>query len=159
MVAHAHCSRVAFNRCVDRDWRQLRRRAIYLYFILMDRRKELESIIVIAAALIIIHFVVIYKTDEQNLYLVPVALGLLLIGFLSPWLTSKIIWLWFKLSEGIGYVMSRVILSTVFFLFLFPISVLYRLFNKDALRLKRNGGSTYVDRSHTYTASDLENPW
>ena len=159
MVVNAH------RFCSSSDWHVSRHGgwfcsgSLHLHIVLMDRKKELESIIVIAAALMIIHFVLIYRYETSNQALVPIALGLLLVGFLSPWLTSKIIWLWFKLSEGIGYVMSRVILSIIFFLMLFPISLLYRMFNKDVLKLQRNGGSTYTDRSHTFTASDLENPW
>jgi len=119
----------------------------------MERQKVLEAILTIAAALMILFF----AFDVE--VLLPIALGLILVGLISKWLSAKIIWVWFKLSEGMGYVMSRVILTIVFFLFLFPISVLYRMFNKDTLKLRKTGRSTYTDRSHTYTATDLENPW
>ncbi|MBL4657985.1 MAG: hypothetical protein JKX73_08295 [Flavobacteriales bacterium] len=119
----------------------------------MERAKVLEAILTIATALVILFFV--FEID----ILVPIALGLMLVGLLSKWLSAKIIWLWYKLSEVMGFVMSRVILSIVFFLFLFPIAVLYRLFNQDTLNLKNKGNSTYTVRNHTYTNSDLENPW
>ena len=125
----------------------------------MERKKVIEAILTIAAALLLIHYFLIFKYDEHNQYLVPIALGLMLVGLLSKWLSAKIIWLWFKLAEVMGYVMSRVILSIVFFLFLFPLAVIYRLFNKDALKLQNNRDSTYSARNHTYSAADLENPW
>ena len=125
----------------------------------MERGKVVEAILAIATVLLSIFAYIAFDKGEYHYILVYIALGLMLMCLLSKWLSSKFVWLWFKLGEGMGYVMSRVILSVVFFFFLFPISVLYRLFNKDALRLKRKEDTMYTDRSHTYSASDLENPW
>jgi len=159
MVANAHRGGPFADWCANRNWGEFCCSALYLYFVLMERKKVLEAILTISAALLIIHFVLIYKYETHNEVLVPIALGLMLVALLSKWLSSKIIWLWFKLSEVMGYVMSRVVLSIVFFLFLFPISILYRLFNKDSLNLHNEEGSTYAIRNHTYNSGDLDNPW
>jgi len=159
MVVIANCYGLVTNWSADCARGRHSSSAIHLYPILMERSKVLESILTIAAALLIIHFVLLIKYEVNNEVLVPIALGLMLIGLLSRWLSSKIIWLWFKLAEGMGYVMSRVILSIVFFLFLFPIALLYRFFNPDALKLRNTDDSTYSTRNHEYRASDLENPW
>ena len=120
----------------------------------MKREKELEAIIVIVAALLVFYFVF-----EIEVLLI-IALGLSVVSVISKFLTSKIVWLWFKLAEGMGYVMSRVLLSIVFFLFLYPISLLYRLFNPDALQLKKgNRASYFTERNHRYEPGDMENPW
>lgn len=119
----------------------------------MERLKVVEAILTIAAALLIFYFILEVEV------LIPIALGLMLVGLIFKWLSSKLIWLWFKMSEGMGYVMSRVILSIVFFLFLFPIAMLSRLFRKDLLKLRKSGESNYTVRNYTYTPSDLENPW
>lgn len=59
-----------------------------------------------------------------------------------------------------GWVMSKVILSIIFYLFLFPIALLARLFGNNPMRLKKSSESSYyVDRNHTYSSGDLENPW
>lgn len=125
----------------------------------MERGKVIEAILTIATALLAIFAYIVWKSDVYHYVLVYIALGLMLMSLLSKWLSAKFVWLWFKLGEGMGYIMSKVILGVVFFFFLFPISVLYRMFNKDALQLRRKDDTTYTDRSHTYTASDLENPW
>ena len=120
----------------------------------MKREKELEAIIVIAAGLLVFYFVF------QIEVLLIIALCLSAASITSKFLTSKIVWLWFKLAEGMGFVMSRILLSIVFFLFLYPISLLYRLFNPDSLHLKKgNRVSHFVDRNHKYEPGDLENPW
>ena len=120
----------------------------------MSREKELEAIVVISVALLILNL--LFQIDV----LAPISLGLMVISILSKFICSKLVWLWMKLGEGMGYVMSRIILSIIFFLFLFPLSVLYRFFNKDPLNLKRDSGdSNFTTRNYKYEAKDLKNPW
>jgi hypothetical protein len=47
----------------------------------------------------------------------------------------------------------------LFFMILFPISLLYRISNKDNLRLKHSHKSIWIQRNHKYTSADLENIW
>lgn len=122
------------------------------------REKELETILVLCVALVIIYFV----TGKQHAYWLSLSVVLGLIGMFSKWLTAKISWAWLKVGELMGAVMSKVILSIVFFLFLFPIALLSRLFsgNKNSLQLKKgNVSSYYFDRNHKYEAKDLKNVW
>lgn len=88
-----------------------------------------------------------------------IGLGLIGLTLISGWLGKRIAWLWIKLSEVLGKVNGAVILSIIFYLFLFPISLLYRMVKKDKLGLKRKEGSYFHDRSYTYQASDFDNPW
>jgi len=120
----------------------------------MSRDKELEAILVISSGLLVFHW--LFHVEE----LVYIALGLMIVSLASKYLSSKIVWLWFKLAEVLGFVMSKVLLSLVFFLFLYPISLLFRIFNKDSLGLSKEGKTTYfIERDHQYSAKDLENPW
>ena len=68
---------------------------------------------------------------------------------------------WMGLSHAIGGVMSKVILSIIFFFTLVPMAMLKRLFSKqDTLQLKRKSkGSYFVERNHTYEPKDLKNVW
>jgi hypothetical protein len=82
------------------------------------------------------------------------------IGLLLPPLARLITKGWFWLSEKMGWVMSRVILSAVFFLFLTPIALLRKVTSgSKALALKRTTGGHWVTRDHTYSPADLEKPW
>jgi hypothetical protein len=122
------------------------------------REKELETILTLCVALVVLFFV----TKKQHAYYLTLSLLLGLIGMFSKFLTAKISWAWLKLGEMMGAVMSKVILSLIFFVFLFPIAVLSRLFNrgKDNLHLqKSNDASYYFIRNHKYEAKDLENVW
>ncbi len=116
------------------------------------KEKHLGTILVLVVALMILFLV--YK----NLNFLYAALVLGGIGIFIPWLSQKLHWLWMKFAEGIGYVMNRVILSVVFFIFLVPIAFLSRLFRKTPVTIKKSG-SYFTDRNLTYTKKSLEDPW
>ena len=88
--------------------------------------------------------------------------GVLLLGLaflLFPALGNLIAKGWFKLAELIGGVMSKVLLSVVFFVFLLPVASLAKLFNRNLLGLKDPGTSNYTERNQKYSSKDLENIW
>ncbi|HLP51873.1 MAG TPA: hypothetical protein VK154_13385 [Chitinophagales bacterium] len=122
------------------------------------REKEIETILVLCVALVVIFFV----TGKHHTYLLKLSIGLGGIGMFSKYLTSKISWAWLKLGEMIGVVMSKVILSIVFFGFLFPLALLSRLFSgsKNSLQLKKGNHRTYYfTRNHKFQPEDLRNLW
>ena len=121
------------------------------------REKELETILTLCVALVVLFFV----TKKQHAYYLSLSVLLGLIGMFSKFLTAKISWAWLKVGEMMGAVMSKVILSLVFFLFLFPIALLSRLFSKsNSLQLKKTSSTSYYfTRNHKYEAKDLENVW
>jgi hypothetical protein len=122
-----------------------------------NRAKELETILVLCIALIIIYFF----TKQQYPIILKLSIVLGVVGLFSKYLTSKISWAWLKLGEMMGWVMSKIILTIVFFLFLFPIALLSRLFsgNKNPLQLKKTGTSYYFTRNHRYEPKDLKDVW
>lgn len=122
------------------------------------REKEIETILVLCVALVVIFFI----TGKQHNYLLTISVALGLIGMFSRDLTAKISWAWLKLGEMMGAVMSKVILSIIFFGFLFPLALLSRLFsgNKNTLQLKKGSEpSYYFTRNHKYLPEDLKNLW
>ncbi|MDR3640298.1 MAG: SxtJ family membrane protein [Humidesulfovibrio sp.] len=70
--------------------------------------------------------------------------------------------LWFGLSGLMGAVMSKVILTIVYFLVLTPVGLLRRVLGKDTLRLaafKKGTGSVFHTRSTPFTSADLKTPF
>lgn len=90
---------------------------------------------------------------------ITIALVLGLIGLFSPFLSKHISWAWMKLAEILGYIMPKVILGTIFYLVLFPISLLYRLSNKDKLMMSKGYNSYYIKRDVTFNKKSFEHPW
>jgi len=118
-----------------------------------NKAKSLETLLVLTGALI-----VIYWFSPKKIYLL-IALLFILIGVVSPFLSSKISWVWLKFAELLGSVMSKVILSVIYFVFLVPIAMVYRLTQKNPLFLKRRDDTYYTERNKQYAPKDVENIW
>jgi len=70
--------------------------------------------------------------------------------------------LWFGLSHLLGTVMSKILLSVVFFTVLTPMGLLRRAMGKDTMRLtgfKKDSTSAFRVRGHTFSARDIETPY
>lgn len=119
----------------------------------MDRNKTLETSLVLTTGFMLIFF---FTKNDLFLYL-AFAFGVTGI-FIKP-LAKYIAIGWFKLADILNYFVSKIILGTLFFVVLFPISLLYRISNKDKLRLTRSKNSNWVERNHIYSSADLENIW
>lgn len=87
-----------------------------------------------------------------------IALGIGVASFFPP-LERLVVWIWGKIALVLGWINTKIILSLVFFIFLTPFALLSRIFSKNALQLKQESKSTFVERNHTYTKKDLENIW
>jgi ABC-type multidrug transport system fused ATPase/permease subunit len=118
-----------------------------------NKAKSLETLLVLVGALIVVFWV-----SPKKIYLL-IALIFILIGVVSPVLSAKISWVWMKFAELIGAVMSKIILSVVYFVFLVPIALIYRLTQKNPLFLKRRNDTYYIDRNKQYSPKDIENIW
>ncbi len=120
----------------------------------MSEVEKIKAQLVIVTGLVILFF--IFKSP-YFLYSAAIV-GVLCIAF--PIIGGFIVKIWYKIAEGLGWINSRVILSILFFVFLWPISLLSKLTNKNLLQTKRpNGKSVFYERNHTYTKKDLENVW
>ena len=119
----------------------------------MKKDKSLETLLVLTGAMVLLFWIY-----NKKIFLL-LALLLVVIGVASPYVSKKISWLWLKFSEVIGYVMSKVMLSIIFFVFLVPLAFISRIFRKDVLGLKKKETSYYSERNHLYKGKDLENMW
>ncbi len=119
----------------------------------MNREKNLETCLVLATASLV--FFLIYKLS----WLLFFAFSFGIIGLFFNKLAGWINWGWHKIADAMGFLMSRVLLTIVFFVVLIPVALIYRIFNKDPLQLKRKSNSYWNLREHEYAAKDLENIW
>jgi hypothetical protein len=115
----------------------------------ITKEKNLETFLVLVLALVVIG----YLSNRPLFYLISIGLGA--VGLFIPFLASWITFLWLSFSEILGGVMSKILLSIVFFIVLFPVALLKKIFTKK----KKMESSNWTDRNHTYTAKDLQNPW
>jgi len=120
---------------------------------MQSKEKKLKSMLVIAAGFIVLSFIF------KNNWFLLVSFLVAFFGSMWPSFTAGVTWFWFKLSVILGWINSRVLLGIVFFVFLFPIAFLMRVLSKGALKIKKEKGSYYTERNHTYLSGDLENTW
>lgn len=115
--------------------------------------KEQQTCLVILTGLLILW----WFNGSKWLVLAAVVIGL--VGAFLPPVARWINWAWYKLAEGMGWVMSKVLLTAIFYLFLFPIALLSRLSGKGGLQLTRREDTYWVKRQHKFSKKDLENTW
>lgn len=121
--------------------------------------KKLKSDPTKTALTISMGFLVIYLFSGWK-WAVITSLVIGLIGVFSPFLSRKVEFLWMKLTYFLGLIVPNILLGAIFYLFLFPIALLSKLFKKkDPLLLNNNHQSTYVMCNRTYAKSSFEKPW
>ena len=104
-------------------------------------------------------FVIIYLITKWHPAII-VSLVVGLTGILSSYLSKKIDWLWMKLSWILSLIVPNIVLAIVFYLFLFPVSVLSKLFGrKDPLILKNKSDSIFRNRTKEFERTSFEKPW
>ncbi len=92
----------------------------------------------------------------------PVSLVLLIITMAWPKAFKPLAGLWFGLSHLLSSVVSRVLLTVVFFLIVTPIGVIRRWAGADALQLKKwkqGQDSVFVVREGPVQGKDMANPY
>lgn len=101
----------------------------------------------------------LFLKDITYLY---IAIGLHIINMIWPVLFKPFAKVWFGLSHLLGTVMSKLILTIVFYIVVFPMGRVLKLTGKDSLKMKafkKSTTSVFTDRSHTYTKEDLAKPY
>jgi hypothetical protein len=88
-----------------------------------------------------------------------VSLATGLTGILSGYMSRLIDKGWMKLSGFLGKIVPSVMLGIVFYLFLFPLSLVSRLFSKDPLMLSGRHESYFVDVQKEFDRKDMEKIW
>lgn len=111
-------------------------------------------------AMTLISLLVILYT--KSITLLPLPIGLLLLGMVWPRAYSLLARLWLGISLLLGSIMSRVVLSIIFMVVVTPIALVMRLFGHDPMRRKawkKGTESTFVSRGDLVEAKDLEHPF
>ncbi len=92
----------------------------------------------------------------------PLSIILLLLTMAWPKAFRPLAGLWFGLSQLMGGVVSKVILTLAFFLVVTPIGLIRRWLGADSLQLKKwkqGSDSVFVERQGAIRDEDLLNPY
>ena len=101
-----------------------------------------------------------YFTKNNTFYLA--AIPVLVINMAFPMFYYPVAIIWLGLTNLLGIVVSRILLSVVYILFLMPVGVIRRMMGKDSLNLKgfkKDKDSVMVIRDIEFTVNDIKNPF
>ena len=85
----------------------------------------------------------IYKRIDYFIYFVSVGLIFLILGFIAPKILKPIYKIWMTFSVIVGWIMTRLILSMLFYTVITGIAILTRIIGKDFLNLKIHNKESY----------------
>lgn len=90
------------------------------------------------------------------------AIALHILNMVIPQIYKPVAVLWFGFSHLLGTIVSKFLLTLVFFLVVTPVGLLRRILGKDTLKLKvfKSGiESVMMKRNHIFTPDDIEKPY
>lgn len=126
---------------------------------MLDQNRSEQQAKDTGLAFVLICLIVFLLTHQ--LVWIHAAIFFLLICMICPALYRPAARVWFQFSRIIGGVVSKVLLSIVFYTVLTPIGVLRRMIGADAMNLNKWGQSesAFTERNVTFSAADLEKPY
>ena len=119
----------------------------------MNKIKIVETSLVLTTGFIGLYF--IFKLPV----FIIIALLFGLIGIFIPFLARYIAIAWFKLADGLNFIVTKIVFGLVFFIVLVPVAFFYNLSGKDKLSIKNKIKSNWIKVNKKYVASDIENIW
>lgn len=109
--------------------------------------------------IIVVGFIIIYAYSKNTNFLrISIIIGL--VGVISDTVSLIIDKIWFKISHILSLIVPNILLALIFYLILFPIALLSRLFgNKDTLNLKNSLKTLFISKNTNFKAKSFEQPW
>jgi len=109
-----------------------------------NSNKDIRSFgVTIGIILFIVSGLLIFYGKEFYQYIAIIASTFIGLGLILPALLKPIYFVWMAFAAILGWVMTRVILSVVFFLIMTPIGLLTKLLGEDFLALKKIKSDSY----------------
>ncbi|MFP4549013.1 MAG: SxtJ family membrane protein [Fidelibacterota bacterium] len=101
-----------------------------------DKKEFRKFGITIGVFLMIVGAFLFFRTFEHAMTVGLIGVAFLLLGVLLPKILRPFYIAWMSLASMLGFVMTRVILSLVFYLIFTPVGLMLRLLRKDLLNRK-----------------------
>ena len=100
-------------------------------------RKDLKNFgLIIGFILLIIGVFLFFREKDSFIYFFSIGSILIILGGITPVILKPIYKIWMIFAVIIGWIMTRVILSVLFFSIITTIGIFTRLIGKDFLNLK-----------------------
>jgi multisubunit Na+/H+ antiporter MnhG subunit len=111
-------------------------------------------------AMVLICLIIYLIWEKEQLIIVATIFLILNMVWSDAYRPVAKIWLGF--SHVLGTIISKFLLSILFFVLVTPVGLIRRIRGADSLQLKKwkkNNASIFKFRNHTYSAKDINNPY
>jgi hypothetical protein len=98
----------------------------------------------------------------QDMNFVKMAIGVLLLTMIWPSVFKYVAIIWLGMSAVLGIFVSKIVLSLIFYLVVFPVGFLRKIMGKDPLQLKqfkKSASSVLITRNLTFTKQHMDKPY
>ena len=113
--------------------------------------------IIVGTVFLIIAGLLFWKEKESFQLFLVIGNVLFIAGIAIPFTLRPIFWVWMTFATILGWFMTRVILSLLFYVILTPIGLIARLFGKQFLGLKMDRSKQSYWNMKTVEASNTQN--
>ena len=112
--------------------------------------------VLVGLVVVLIAGVLLWKEFAVGWGLLAAAAPLIILGLWAPRVLRPFYLLWMALALALNFVMTRVILTAVFFLMVTPIGLVMRLTGRDPLQRKidRNRPTYWIKKSYDANSSE-----
>jgi hypothetical protein len=107
-------------------------------------------------------FFLYFSIRNANNTLFIITFLILIFVIIFPKIFKYLAVLWFGFSHLLGTIMTKILLTVVFYIVVAPVSIIRKLLKKDGMNLKGFKSSTksvWVNRDHEITKKDLFKPF
>lgn len=111
-------------------------------------------------AMVLILLILCFRMKREGILLAAITMHV--VNMIVPRIYAPIAVVWLGFSRLLGTVMSKILLSILFFGIVTPIGILRRLFGRDSLKLrafKASEASVMTVRNHLFVGRDIEKPY
>ena len=115
----------------------------------MVKEHDLKMFAIIWSAIFaVIGVLPLLKGDEVKIWAIIIALIFNIIAFTKPQILTRFYQIWMKFGEFIGGIMSKIMMTILYFLFFTPISIFLKIIGKDLLdkRIDKSQTSYWIER-------------
>ena len=120
-------------------------------------KKEIRKFgFLIGGVLIALSIFMLWKTYNQYQLVFVIGVSFVLLGFIIPSILKPIYIIWMTFATILGWIMTRVILTVLFYLIVTPIGLIARIFGVKFLDLSWNDNVKSYWNKREGSVSDIE---
>ena len=128
-----------------------------LYFKIMINKTKINPLSTVLILIIALNVIFLISNLKEFLY---ASIGLGAIVTFSSKAANFVHKAWMGLAKILSYIVPNILLTIIFFLLLFPLSLISKIFRKgDLLNINKPSNSLWLDNERVLTKDYFEKPW